>query len=327
MSTQRLARLGWSLGVILAAAPVMTDCGADNAQGVTFGPEAGAVDRDPICGRTQDCENNRVCQPSSSNGPSRCRVPSGLCTPERVAVDCYPDARCEVGGGASGACAFRPPNRVVFPTSASIALERPNRESDIPVTAGVLLQWSPLRGMSSAVTVAAITTAPPTLDTRTGRIQNYQDVRWIWSSAEPGGPVMSGTVPLRYGREGVRRDGVPGPAYGRDTLPQGLYYWFVFATVRGEVVASSVAQSFRVGLPIPDLRSCQSVSDCFESAADALLYDCLNATCRRRCASDIDCETGRCALDEDPPAGGRRGAYCEAAPAPLGDAGALSRDE
>ena len=43
------------------------------------------------------------------------------------------------------------------------------------------------------------------------------------------------------------------------------------------------------------------------------------------CASNADCETGRCALDEDPPADGRRGAYCESMTA--GDAGAATRSD
>jgi hypothetical protein len=257
---------------------------------------------------------------------SRCQVPTGRCTPERVRVDCYPDARCESGTGERS-CSFRPPVRVVFQTSSSIALERPNRESDLPVGAGLLLQWSPLRGVNGAVTVAAIMDATPTLDVATGRIRNHQSVKWIWSSAEPGGPVMDGTVPLRYGRAGVDRNGAPGAMYGGDTLPQGTYYWFVFSTVRGEVVASSVAQSFRVGLPVPDLRRCMTVSDCFESAADALLYDCVQSACRRRCASNVDCETGVCALGAAPPAGGRRGAYCQSDTAFGSDAGAATRGD
>lgn len=327
MSMQRLARWGLSWAVVVAASHALASC-ADSARATgAFGPDAGAAPRDPVCTRTQDCEANRVCQPSPGEDVSRCFVPTGRCTPERVAVDCYPDARCEVGSGAEGSCSFQPPSRVVFPTSSSIALERPNRESDIPVTAGVLLQWSPLRGMSGAVTVAAIMDATPTLDVSTGRIRNAQSVRWIWSSAEPGGPVMEGTVPLRYGRAGVDRNGVPGPTYGRDTLPQGLYYWFVFATVRGQVVASSVAQSFRVGLPVPDLRSCATVSDCIESASDALLYDCINAACRRRCASEVDCETGRCALEAPPSGGGRRGAYCASSSPQGSDGGVASRGD
>lgn len=303
---------------------------ADSALGSEFRPgaDAAAAPLDPICIRTQDCDANRVCQPVPSEGVSRCRVPTGRCTPERVSIDCYPDARCEARANAEGFCSFLPPVRVVFPTSSSITLEQPNRESDIPTTAGVLLQWTPLRGVTGAVTVAAITDAAPNLDTLTGRIRNHQNVRWIWSSAEPGGPVMEGTVPLRYGRAGVNREGQPGAPYARDTLPQGTYYWFVFATVRGEVVASSVAQSFRVGLPVPDLRSCQSVSDCFESAADTLVFDCIAATCRRRCASDVDCEVGRCALDASPPVGGRRGAYCATdAPTMLHDAGVATRGD
>ncbi|MEZ4391698.1 MAG: hypothetical protein R3A48_11425 [Polyangiales bacterium] len=183
--------------------------------------------------------------------------------------------------------------------------------------------------MSGAVTVAAIMDATPTLDVNTGRIRNAQSVRWIWSSAEPGGPVMDGTVPLRYGRAGVDRNGVPGPAYGGDTLPRGLYYWFVFATVRGQVVASSVAQSFRVGLPVPDLRRCATVSDCVESASDVLLYDCLNATCRRRCASEVDCETGTAPLEAPPLGEGGAGPTASSPrprpPTPGSPAGATER--
>lgn len=328
MSTRALTRLVLGLGMCLAAAPSLVACGSESASGLAFGPDAGlAASRDPVCRRTQDCEANRVCQPAPGESVSRCQVPTGRCTPEAVAVDCYPDARCETGSSGEGACTFRPPVRVVFPTSSSIALERPNRESDLPVGAGVLLQWSPLRGVSGAVTVAAIMDATPTLDVATGRIRNHQNVKWIWSSAEPGGPVMDGTVPLRYGRAGVDRNGVPGAMFNGDALPQGTYYWFVFSTVRGVVVASSVAQSFRVGLPVPDLRRCASVSDCFESAADALLYDCVQSACRRRCASNVDCETGACALSAAPPTGGRRGAYCEVAGANASDGGVATRGD
>ncbi|MFO0626064.1 MAG: hypothetical protein U0325_10645 [Polyangiales bacterium] len=328
MSTRDVARLGFGLGMSLAAAWGFAACGSESAAGLNFGPDAGALaTRDPLCQRTQDCEANRLCQPARGESVSRCQVPTGRCTPERVSVDCYPDARCETGSSGEGACSFRPPVRMVFSTSSAIALERPNRESDLPVGSGVLLQWSPLRGVSGAVTVAAIMDATPTLDVNTGRILNHQNVRWIWSSAEPGGPVMEGTVPLRYGRAGVDRNGLPGPMYNGDTLPQGLYYWFVFSTVRGAVVASSVAQSFRVGLPVPDLRTCSSVSDCFESAADALLFDCVDATCRRRCASDVDCETGACALSAAPPRGGRRGAYCTSPSVPVGDGGVATRGD
>jgi hypothetical protein len=326
MSTR--ARLGLGLGISLVASSWLVACGSESAPGLTFRADAAAaLSRDRECRRTQDCAENRVCQPSPGESVSRCQVPTGRCTPERVSVDCYPDARCETGSSGEGSCSFRPPVRVVFPTSSSIALERPNRESDLPVGAGVLLQWSPLRGVAGAVTVAAIMNATPTLDVATGRIRNHQNIRWIWSSAEPGGPVMEGTVPLRYGRAGVDRNGVPGVMYSGDTLPQGTYYWFVFSTVRGAVVASSVAQSFRVGLPVPDLRSCTTVSDCFESAADALLYDCVQSACRRRCASEVDCETGLCALGASPPAGGRRGAYCEVAAVSAGDGGVAARGD
>ncbi len=328
MSTRALARLGLGLGIALVAARGVTACGSESSGALNFAPDAGApLSRDPECRRTQDCEANRVCQPSPGESVSRCLVPTGRCTPERVTVDCYPDARCETGSSGEGSCSFRPPVRVVFPTSSSIALERPNRESDLPVGAGVLLQWSPLRGVAGAVTVAVIMNATPTLDVATGRIRNHQNVQWIWSSAEPGGPVMEGTVPLRYGRAGVDRNGVPGAMFSGDTLPRGTYYWFVFSTLRGAVVASSVAQSFRVGLPVPDLRSCSTVSDCFESAADALLYDCVQSACRRRCASEVDCETGVCALGASPPAGGRRGAYCEVAGANASDGGVATRGD
>lgn len=327
MTTRWMLHAVIGAGAALVGALSLSACGADSASlagGADF--DAAAVSRDPVCSRTQDCEANRVCQPSAGETVSRCRIPSGRCSPERVAVDCYPDARCETASGRDGFCSFRPPVRVVFPVSSSIALERPNRESDLTTTGGVLLQWSPLRGVSGAVTVAAIMDTVPSLDVTTGRIRNSEAVRWIWSSAEPGGPVMEGTVPLRYGRAGVFRDGRLGPMYPGDTLPRGTYYWFVFAVVRGEVVASSVAQTFRVGLPVPDLRTCASASDCFESAADALLYDCLSGYCRRRCASDIDCDTGQCEVDAPPPAAGRRGAYC-ALPTTLTDAGtAAPRD-
>lgn len=320
--TRRSLHAAVGVTVAVVGALALGGCASDSA-GLEAGAffDAGLAPRDPVCTRTQDCAANRLCQ-RGADGVSRCQVPSGRCSPERVAVDCYPDARCETASGVEGLCSFRPPQRVVFPVTTSIALERPNRESDLTTTGGVLLQWSPLRGVSGAVTVAAVMDAIPSLDVSTGRIRNVDRVRWIWSSAEPGGPVMEGTVPLRYGRAGVLRDGSLGPMYGRDTLPQGTYYWFVFAVARGEVVASSVAQTFRVGLPVPDLRTCASASDCFESAADAQLYDCLSGMCRRRCASDIDCDTGRCDTEAMPPAGGRRGAYCAVPSASASDAGA-----
>ena len=324
MSKRPLCRLLFALGLPLVSAFGLWSCADSTRDGAASRDDGGlASDEGMLCDRTQDCRNNLVCRPTETDPVSRCRVPTGRCTPERVRVDCYPDARCETGGAAEGVCTFRPPARAVFPTSQSVALELPNRESDLPVGAGLLLQWSPLRGVSGAVTVAAIMNATPTLDLATGRVRNHQNVKWIWSSADPGGPVMEGAVPLRYGRAGVDRNGVPGALYGGDTLPQGTYYWFVFSTVRGEVVASSVAQSFRVGQPVPDLRSCIWGRDCFETAADALLYDCIALSCRRRCASNDDCDTGRCALADDPPTGGRRGAYCEPATALAQDAGTL----
>jgi hypothetical protein len=325
MSSRPLCRLVLSLGLSLASAAGLWSCASSEPRdGAYSGADAGpAAPADDLCARTQDCENNLVCRPAEGDPVSRCRVPTGRCTPERVSVDCYPDARC----GTGGVCTFRPPVRAVFPTSQSVALELPNRESDLPVGAGLLLQWSPLRGVSGAVTVAVIMDETPSLDVATGRVRNHQNVRWIWSSADPGGPVMEGAVPLRYGRAGVDRNGVPGALYGGDTLPQGTYYWFVFSTARGEVVASSVAQSFRVGQAVPDLRRCDSVSDCFETAADALLYDCIASACRRRCASNADCDTGRCALEAAPPDGGRRGAYCQSDTAFGSDAGAATRGD
>lgn len=323
MNTRPLGRWVIALGLPLVSAFGLWSCADSTRDGAASRDDGGlASDEGMPCDRTQDCRNNLVCRPTETDPVSRCRVPTGRCTSERVRVDCYPDARCETGGAAEGVCTFRPPARAVFPTSQSVALELPNRESDLPVGAGLLLQWSPLRGVSGAVTVAVIMDATPTLDLATGRVRNHQNVKWIWSSADPGGPVMEGAVPLRYGRAGVDRNGVPGPVYAGDTLPPGSYYWFVFSTVRGEVVASSVAQSFRVGKPVPDLRRCLFGRDCFESAADALLYDCVALACRRRCASDADCDTGRCALEADPPVGGRRGAYCEPATPLARDAGA-----
>ncbi len=323
MSQRPLRRLVITLGLSLASAGALGSCANSTMFDGLATRRDGGQAPGASCDRTQDCANNLVCRPGDDDGVSRCQVPTGRCTPERVSVDCYPDARCETGG----VCTFRPPVRVVFPTMRSVALELPNRESDLPVGAGLLLQWSPLRGVSGAVTVAVIMDATPTLDLATGRIRNHQNVRWIWSSADPGGPVMEGAVPLRYGRAGVDRNGVPGALYGGDTLPQGTYYWFVFSTARGEVVASSVAQSFRVGEPVPDLRRCTSGSDCFETAADALLYDCIASACRRRCASNADCDTGRCALEDTPPANGRRGAYCQGMSAPASDAGTATRSD
>jgi hypothetical protein len=328
MSAQQRLRSLFAWGLVFGAASALDACGADAMlSGAAREVDGGAPTLDPTCSRTQDCAANRVCQPSPGESVSRCRVPSGRCSPERVAVDCYPDARCETASGRDGFCSFRPAVRMVFNTTSTIALERPNRESDLSATSGVLLQWTPLRGVSGAVTLAVITDAIPTLDFATGRIQNADRVRWIWSSAEPGGPVMDGTVPLRYGRAGVLRDGRLGAAYGGDTLPAGMYYWFVYAMLRGEVVASSVAQTFRVGLAVPDLRRCTTVSDCFESSADALLFDCITGLCKRRCASDLDCETGRCALEAPPPSGGRRGAFCAAQPVDPADAGVATRTD
>ncbi|MFO0630318.1 MAG: hypothetical protein U0325_32480 [Polyangiales bacterium] len=328
MTPRPILRATLTLALPLLGALGLWDCATSGrGDGTSLGDDAGLrPSPDPVCARTQDCQNNRVCQPAPGDPVSRCRVPTGRCTPEQVSVDCYPDARCAEERVGAGVCTFRPPVRAVFPTSRSVALEVPNRSSDLPVGAGLLLQWSPLRGVSGAVSVAVIMDAIPTFDTATGRIRNHQNVRWIWSSADPGGPVMEGAVPLRYGRAGIDRNGVPGAVFSGDSLPAGTYYWFVFSTVRGEVVASSVAQTFRVGQPVPDLRSCATGSDCFETAADALLFDCIASTCRRRCASDADCDLGRCALDATPPANGRRGAYCQSAPSPTGDAGAARDD-
>lgn len=301
----------------------LSACAGSGISGTDNLPDVGAT-LGTACMSTENCPSNLLCRFSQREGRSVCSLPDGSCTPERVAVDCYSDARCDTSSGAAGQCSFRPPARAVFGVAQPITLERPNRQSDLPESAGVLLQWSPPRGLTGAVTVAAIMNDLPSLDVATGRIRNQANVKWIWSSAEPGGPVMEGTVPLRYGRAGVTREGRLGPTYAGDTLPAGLYYWFVFATVQGEVVASSVAQVFRVGRALPDLRSCNSVSDCFETAADAALFDCVSNLCRRRCASNLDCEVGTCAFDEAPPPGQRRGAYCgQSGPT---DAGVAARD-
>lgn len=337
-----------SIGLVLSlllsgvAATTLHAC-ADNGLSLdpTFegGADAGAPAANrQVCARTADClARNEVCGRVGTEFANQCVPPSGRCDPEApIEGQCYPDARCDVSvqtPEGQGSCSFQPPARAVFPAvEASIALEAPRIDTELLATSGFSFQWQPLRGVAGAVTVVMVTTQPPAFDPISGRITNYRDVVWAWSTAEPGNTpgdnrAVDGTVPVRFGRQGVGRDGSLGPAWGRDTMNPGAYWWFVYAIGQGAVVATSVAQGFVVGAAPPRPVSCRMASQCVGPGELPELYECYQSRCRRRCASDLDCraEGTACRFEDTITAASavRRGAFCGTVVNPMtGDAGA-----
>ena len=335
-----------SIGLLLSltltgvAATSLHACADNAASSPTFegGADAGAAPATrQSCVRTADCDaRNEVCGRVGTAFANQCVPPSGRCDPEApIEGQCYPDARCDLSvqtPDGQGNCSFQPPSRPVFPAvEALIALESPRIDTELLATSGFSFQWRPLRGVAGAVTVVMVTTQPPAFDPISGRITNHGDVVWAWSTAEPGNipgdnRAVDGTVPVRFGRQGVRRDGTLGPAWGRDTMNPGAYWWFVYAINQGAVVATSVAQGFVVGAAPPRPQSCRMASQCVGPGELPELYECYQMQCRRRCASDLDCraEGTTCLFDATITASSavRRGAFCGTVVNPMtGDAG------
>jgi hypothetical protein len=338
-------RIGASMLVAGAASGALSACGADQA---TAGPSfeggidggVGVPSRQP-CRVTANCDaRNEVCVRTGGVELGECVPPSGTCDPEApIEGQCYPDARCDLSvrrPDGQGSCSFQSPARAVFPAvDVRILLDAPRAETELFPTSGFSFQWQPLRGVAGAVTVAMVTRAPPTFDPLSGRITNRGDVVWAWSTAEAGNTAgdtraVDGTVPVRFGHAGVARDGSFGPPWGRDSMPAGAYWWFVYAIRQGEVVATSVAQGFVVGAAPARPVSCDpavGASACVGPGELPELFECYQSQCRRRCASDLDCrvEGTVCRFDATVIAGAgvRRGAFCATVQNPMtGDAGA-----
>ena len=327
--------------LVLAGAAALHACASDASAPSALGDgsvDAGATApaRQP-CVRTADCRaRNEVCARPGTALAGMCVPPSGACDPEApIEGQCYPDARCDVsvqGPDGRGSCSFQSPARAVFPVERRIALEAPTAATELLADSGFSFQWQPLRGVAGAVTVAMVATQPPGVDPTSGRIVNRADVVWAWSTAEAGtaagdGRAVDGTVPVRFGRRGVNRDGTFGAPWGSDALPPGAYWWFVYAIAQGEVVATSVAQSFVVAASPTRPQSCARATECVGPGDLPELFECYQRQCRRRCASDLDCraEGTRCRFDDTvlEGAGVRRGAFCGTVARPMqGDAGA-----
>ena len=290
----------------------------------------------PACTRTTDCsKRNQVCVHTGGAPEGECQPPTGSCDPEAsLEGQCYPEARCDLAAPTTpglGSCSFQAPARPVFPVERTLALGSPTVETELFAASGFTFQWQPLRGVPGAVTVVMVSSRPPTFDPVSGRITNRGDVVWAWSTAEPGDAVggsraMDGTVPVRFGRRGVARDGTFGAAWGRDTMDAGQYWWFAYAISQGEVVATSVAQGFVVGAAPARPRTCRNSSECIGASDLPEMFECYASQCRRRCASNRDCATEgtTCnfteAVSED--AGVRRGAFCTTVISAMqGDAG------
>ncbi len=278
----------------------------------------------PACTRTTDCsKRNQVCVHTGGAPEGECQPPTGSCDPEAsLEGQCYPEARCDLAAPTTpglGSCSFQAPARPVFPVERTLALGSPTVETELFAASGFTFQWQPLRGVPGAVTVVMVSSRPPTFDPVSGRITNRGDVVWAWSTAEPGDAVggsraMDGTVPVRFGRRGVARDGTFGAAWGRDTMDAGQYWWFAYAISQGEVVATSIAQGFVVGAMPSRPRTCRNSSECIGASDLPEMVECYASQCRRRCASNRDCASegtscnfGGAVLAD---AGVRRGAFC-----------------
>lgn len=278
--------------------------------------EAGAAPCEAITG----CDSNRVCVITAPNTTGRCEIPDGRCTSaEAAARECYPDARCQFrsdasdGGAVSGQCTFAPPSRQGFSVPAQITLQRPANDALAPAIQDVSFQWEPPtaeRGVQTTTVAVVMDTVPVITPTR--QIANRTHIKWIWSSADPGGPVQDGTVPFHFGRRGVAADGSLGAQWGADSLAPGTYVWFVFAIVQGQVVASSAVQKFAVGVATAPPAFCLRNSDCVQGAELPEMVECVRSRCRRRCASDLDCSAygGTCDFTVITGSRTRHGAFC-----------------
>lgn len=309
-SIHRASRRALAVVACVAASRLLAACASESALG-TPNLDGGS------CHNDFECAHNLVCREGA------CAVPTGRCNPEGGGDrDCYASARCDTsttGAGALGYCTFSAPPRQVFTTESRITLESPNPDTPQSPEFGFSMRWQPPRGLTGAVTVAAVLDAPPQLDASTGRLTNWRSVKWIWSSAEPGSTpgdtVTDGTVPLRFGHLGVTRDGALGPRATSDRLPVGKYYWLVYVIQQGAVAASSVTQWFVVGSPTFNPTPCAEDDACTGPGELPETHACIGGVCIPRCASDFDCRgTGfSCALGTTFPGNPRRGAYCRAA--------------
>lgn len=346
LPTRVMVRWLASLALTGASAALLHACADSDA--ATAGSREGAGDAGfgaparQQCVRTADCDaRNEVCARPGTPLAGLCVPPSGSCDPEGpIEGQCYPDARCDVSLRAPdgrGSCSFQAPARAVFPVESRIALEAPRADTELLADSGFSFQWQPLRGVAGAVTVAMVSTQPPAFDPLSGRITNRADVVWAWSTAEAGnGPdgsrAVDGTVPVRYGRRGVSRDGTFGPPWGADTMAPGQYWWFVYAIAQGEVVATSVAQGFVVAGAPARPRTCARSAQCVGPGDLPELFECYQGQCRRRCASDLDCraEGTACGFGETvrvtPDAGVRRGAFCATVVRPMTGDGGVAGD-
>lgn len=314
--------LALSLGYLASAG-----CGSDGTSSPT-------ANRGEIsCQRTSECDSNRFCQLTTTRvGPNlptttgRCVIPTGACeSAATVERDCYPGARCEIRGtpgdggvALGGRCTFAPPTHQGFAVSERITLRRPSDNALVDTTEDLSLQWEPPTARSGAprTTVAVVMDAVPSRAPEANQIANRTHIRWIWSSADPGGPVQDGVVPFVYGSRGVSAEGSLGPRWARGTLPPGTYVWFVYSILLGEVVASSDVQKFTVMSPTPLPSVCATVIDCLVPGEIPETLGCVVGRCRRRCASDLDCEAyaGRCDFNVTTGLRTRHGAYCSLPP-------------
>lgn len=293
------------------------------------GADAGATFQQ--CVHHDDCpQHNQLCLLTPGMAVRSCQAPTTAeCMPgdAPMGVDvlgCYPGARCQPVTAdlsrSGGLCSFQGPRAPAFeldPTTPKISLTEPNALLRYAPTQALTLRWTRPALPADAITVAAIFKRVPQRVGQDNRVANPQDIVWLWASTEPGA-AMPGEVSLRAGRTGLAADGSLGPAYPRDRLDAGRYWWFVYALRAGRVVATSDVLSFLVGDDVPSI-TCSDVETCTRAlpageASDAVA--CVGGRCRRRCASDVDCPGagGRCAFEETVSATGRasipRGAFC-----------------
>ncbi len=306
----RTKSLRWSSVVLgafcIVGIPSACDFGGDNASGAAANglPNADAGSLAPSvdlpCKLTSDCSSNTICHYANASEPMGvCTLPSGDCTGPADAVEltgsCYFGARCELQAPGAGHCVFTPASHAVFPSaSTGIPLDSPTDSTSLTSVDGFSLQWEPPTGQpAGAVTVAVITDAIPVLDPGTNEINNPSAVRWIWSSSDPGGAVQQGSVAIQYGARGLTPTGELSPTrWGTDSLPDGVYWWFVYEIVNGNVSLSSVIQRFRVGTDQNPAHTCDAThgaSDCVEAGYAPETAACVNRQCMQRCASNLDC--------------------------------------
>lgn len=324
-----LLRVSCVLAGVVAASLGLVACGSQEASGAPNPTDADVpeVGRSP-CSVTAECRaHNEVCVRTSSTSSGTCQPPTGRCN-LNVAPEsqCYPDARCQAvptpgqPTTTEGLCSFQAPARSVFDVSEpKIELTSPTAVTVLRANDGVSLRWMQARITSDAITVAVVMNEVPSLDGQGNRLARPEKIVWIWSSAEPTGPVMAGAVPLQYGRAGLMPDGRLGAEYGRNTLADGRYWWFVYAIRNGRVFAASDVQPFRVGADYDANRRCAGDTECVTAGELPETVACINGFCRQRCASDFDCPPvgSRCALERTftlsqvDSGTVRRGAFCE----------------